>query len=63
MELAERLKTKEFEEEIYTIAEEIVEEIKSYNVSALLNGDVDVETIQDIILDGLKRLEKETNSF
>ena len=63
MELAERLKTKEFEEEIYTIAEEIVEEIKSYNVSALLNGDVDVETIQEIILDGLKRLEKETNSF
>ena len=63
MELAERLNTKEFEEEIYTIAEEIVEEIKSYNVSALLNGDVDVETIQEIILDGLKRLEKETNSF
>lgn len=63
MELAERLKTKEFEEEIYTIAEEIVDEIKSYNVSALINGDVDVETIQEIILDGLKRLEKETNSF
>ena len=63
MELAERLNTKEFEEEIYTIAEEIVDEIKSYNVSALINGDVDVETIQEIILDGLKRLEKETNSF
>ena len=63
MELAERLKTKEFEEEIYTIAEEIVDEIKSYNVSALINGDIDVETIQEIILDGLKRLEKETNSF
>ena len=63
MELAERLSTKEFEEEIYTIAEEIVDEIKSYNVSALINGDIDVETIQEIILDGLKRLEKETNSF
>lgn len=57
------LKTVQFKEEIYTIAEQIVEEIKNYNISALINGDIDVEDIQNIILDGLEQLEKETNSF
>lgn len=57
------LKTVQFKEEIYTIAEEIVDEIKNYNVSALINGDIDVEEIQEIILKGLEQLEKETNSF
>lgn len=63
MELKEVLKTVQFKEEIYTIAEEIVDEIKNYNVSALINGDIDVEEIQEIILKGLEQLEKETNSF
>jgi thiamine monophosphate synthase len=63
MDLKEMLKTVQFKEEIYTIAEEIVDEIKNYNVSAILNGDIDVEEIQQIILKGLEQLEKETNSF
>lgn len=63
MELEDKLKTIQFKEEIYTIAEQIVEEIKNYDVTALINGDIDVTDIQNIILDGLEQLVKETNSF
>jgi len=61
--LEEMLKTVQFKEEIYTIAEQIVDEIKNYNVSAILNGEIDIEDVQKIILDGLEQLLKETNSF
>lgn len=61
--LEEMLKTVQFKEEIYTIAEQIVDEIKNYNVSAILNGEIDIEDVQEIILKGLEQLLKETNSF
>ena len=63
MELKEQLKTPAFKEEIYTIAEEIVEEVRGYTISEILDGCIDVKGIQKIILDGLEQLVKETNSF